>query len=342
MIMAILIAVLVAMVIGVVTMSSLATSHGGRREHSRAASYQVASEAAQRIRQQLVATQTSATPGTPTGDGFAISTEELTRAFEATAVKTLPIGSSAYRDVDVKLGGIPLTAAGAEDAGERPMWQIVQALSPTPRTPWLTLYVRGWIQVGKSASDAVVVKVRIKPSSIADYQLVSDAPIRLDPGMTVNGSVHSNGGVEEDSQLPPRDGSLRVWSDGAISCSAAAGTTPIVSTAQGNIDLGPSDCVTRPATGSYVSLDAARESVVWMRRLCDTKTVTCVTGRADPDQPATVRLNGTSIKVDYPGRTPMVIEAPVGSARAIVIDRDTRVSGTTSARVTIVAWRQGG
>lgn len=341
MIMAILIAVLVAIVIGVVAMSSIATSQNTRRDHARTASLEVASTAAQRIRQQLVESQASSTPGTPSGDGFAITADELAAALTATAVETRTSASSAYSDIDTTHGGVPLTAVGSEEAEGRRMWQIVQALMPTPDSPWLTLYVRGWVQIGDSATDAAVVKVRIRPGSIADYQIISDAPVRLDPGTTINGSIHSNGGLEEGVQLPSRDGNLRVWADGPVACARTAGSTPTVSTARGNIDLGGGDCTIKPATGSFVPLDSARESVSWMRRLCGTQTVTCVSGSADPDEPATVVLSGTSIRVSYPGKAPIVIAAPVGSSRAVVLDRDTRVSGTTSARVTIVAWRQG-
>ncbi len=112
MIMAILIAVLVAIVVGVLTMTSLATSQGSRRDQARASSYQVATDAAQRIRQQLVAARTADTPGTPAGDGFTITTQELTDALAATADSTQSIGASAYRDVDTSFGRVALTAVG--------------------------------------------------------------------------------------------------------------------------------------------------------------------------------------------------------------------------------------
>jgi hypothetical protein len=333
---AVLLMLIVTVVLGVVVAHMTGGAGSANRAGARVASMDDAGAGIQALQQALVAGRNADFAGATQGDGMTVGTADLAAA-AATLGGTL-VTSPTHTDIDGSFGGMAQTIKGPVlSDGSWQMWQVVQALQPNGVSPWLTLYMRSWRETSSGATDASVARVRLRPGSMADYQLLSDVPINIDAGAKINGRVHSNGSLDEWSQPPPQDLNLRIWSSGTVTCTPTAGVTPIISTGRGTIGFTAPNCDTRPDTGTYVPLDAAKDAVVRMRRRAGVD-VTNISYPGMPAGPAVVSIFSTSVQVQYPGRALQTISTPSGSTRAIVIDRDVVVHGTTSARLTIAAW----
>lgn len=346
MVAAVLLMLIVTIVLGAVVAHMTGGASSSIRHGARTASLDAAGAGVQALQQALVSGRNADVAGSRQADGFSIDAAALTAAASATGGTVVPTTSTRYRDVDTAFGGQAGTIQGPmQSDGSRQYWQVVQSLAPTGTSPWLTLYVRGWREISGTMTDAAVVKARLKPGSMADYQLVSDMSIKLDPGVTVNGRVHSNGGIDEWSQPPAQDPGVRLWSTSPVACRSTAGVTPTISSSQGTIRVaaGPA-CEVREATGDLLNLDGARDSVVRMRSRAGLGDVALYNGTDMSATPARVTINATSVSVSYPGLGASTVATPAGSSRAIVFDRDVEVVGAapTQARLTIAAWSRAG
>ncbi len=303
----------------------------------------------QALQQALVAGTNADLATAAQSDGYSIDAASLSLAATQTGGELVSNETLPYRDVDSDFGGMGKTIEGPLQAdGSRQFWQVVQALPPVAGSPYLTLYVRGWRKsTSGNVTDASVMKARLKPGTMADFQLLSDVPIALDAGAQVNGRIHSNGGIDESSQPPAENLAARIWSNGAISCVDTAGIKPVVSTSRGKVDLaGAGACAVQEGTGEYVRLDSGYDAVKRMRAR-DSGGATDVTEFASADTsttPATVVIGPSSLAITYPGMGSIApITTSAGKPYTLVFDRDVEVRGSTpttetNARVTIATW----
>lgn len=354
---AILLVVIVTIVLSVVVSHMTGQAGSSKRHSARTASLDAAGAGVQALQQALVAGQNADVPGVKQGDGFSIDPASLSAAAAVTGGQVVPNASLPYQltKEDAAYGGMPTAVRGpVQPDGSRQVWQVVQALAPSGTSPWLTLYVRAWTETGNgSVSEAAVMKARLKPGSLADFQLLSDTPIKLETGATLNGRVHSNGSIDEWSPPPPPppnadDVPLRIWTHGPVVCQSTGGVKPTITTARGSINIAAAGgCDVRDNTGEFVPLDSARDSVVRMRGRSAAAGSDVVAigdkGANMTTTPATAVIGATTVRVTYPGQAARTISTPAGDPMAIVFDRDVRVTSTapTTARLTIATWSAG-
>jgi hypothetical protein len=342
-VMVVFLVVVVSTVVGVLAMHLASQSRSSIRQGARTASMDVAGAGVQAMQQALVAGRNADAVGASQADGFSIDASSLKLAAERSGGKLVANTSLPYRDVDTSLGGMTSTIEGPEQGGTRQYWQVVQALAPTGTSPWLTLYVRGWRTIDGRATEASVVRARLKPGSMADYQLLSDVPISLDAGATINGRVHSNGGTDEWSQPPVEDPGQRVWATGTVKCASSTGIPPVVSTARGTIGLAAgSGCDVRPGNGEYVPLDSARDAVMRIRarKAAAAADVSVFSSTDASSTAASVEIRSDRVVVTYPGKATSTIGTAAGKPLTLLFDRDVQVRSTaaSNARLTIAAW----
>jgi hypothetical protein len=129
-------------------------------------------------------------------------------------------------------------------------------------------FYRAWLQ---PVDDSLVptgqpfqpqmLRVELRQASFADYQLISNGPIRFLSGSAINGKVHSNGNEVLDTYAEPTAtaSGTAVRLDGTVTCSDAGSIT----TAKGSISGVPTSgsCLRQEATGQQLSFLGAYDEL---------------------------------------------------------------------------------
>ena len=273
--------------------------------------------------------------------------------------------------IPANLPQVTVRELGAGGSGKVGYWQMVGVFEPEYSDPadegMVVIYLRVWIapvnQPGR-ATEPRLVRVEFRPGRFADYQAVIDGPLLFGPGAELNGPVHTNGFLDNRSNM---SGSLnpgeRVATVGGavVPCSGAGQIT----TAAGAVEPGAfAGCNIQTNTRRYVNLLATEQAFLRIRRACadDPSRARCydapVTGSSVPRSAATggldlrgyrVRMFPTYIQVtryeinsntqvpSQYGSWSDTISTPAGSTTALLFGDNVIVSGSTRARVTIAA-----
>lgn len=326
----ILVAVIVTLAITVTFAVTANNTHSAKQFQGEVTDRVVAEAGIEAVRASI-----SADPSI--GDPASVDLPTLSQAVLAHAASTgsdvLGTQDAAY---DAAQAGMPPAIGGAADEdGNTPVWQVIDVDAPDPANGngELSIIVRGWIQSSATtASDSILLQARMRTGTYADFQLLSDGPIRLEPGASITGLVHSNGNVSEVDAIPATPG-MRIWAEGgSATCS---GSFASVTTTLGTIDPSISGCEAREGTRVTHAVAAGIKSFEMIDDSCGSVRATARVACFDANGAYTINLNGYSASVSGPS-SGTVAWSDTQSATIRVRGAAT-VTGQSRGRLTIAA-----
>lgn len=94
--------------------------------------------------------------------------------------------------------GAGLPASVCASGGVKAYWEMYRLIMPDVtgnEPPNVVVYLRSWLgsPVARAYSKASYARAELRPGRFADYQQISDGNVRLNSGASINGPVHSNG-----------------------------------------------------------------------------------------------------------------------------------------------------
>ncbi len=326
--------IIISLVLGVASM----TSREVAEQSHRSSAVLVAEGAAQSIAQALQA------QGDVLGDALDITPSVIRTAATLSGANVLdgnggyafPTGANATPE--------PLRFTIVDDRpGYRTAWQVLRIVSPdiaaTPPRSYVTVLIRAWTGSTSGANRPAIIKANYRPGTFVDYQVISDMSIAFQAGTNITGSVHTNGFID-DTMLPPGSDQDRIWSTGgSVNCTTPpSGRRPVISSARGHIvGVSTGSCTVRETTDESISLARVASSFRAMQANCGVpgSGVTCYQAPASAPLDGAYSLNLTTMSVSAPWGVPAAAAANASGGRALLFDRDVRVSGTSRGRVSI-------
>lgn len=352
--------VVISVVLVVVVENSRRTSQSARQLTQRLEGGTGAESAARTVQAGLVAGLIDF----DTND-FTLTGTELASIVTSEGGNILPNSSSVYAD----LPGQPIVRIpGATASAHATLWQVVSVLAPHPDgNPTVTdvhptnlvVYVRTWkqrtnvtaAQAASGASRPEYKRIEFRQGTLADYQILSDAPIQLDDGLTINGRIHSNGFNDGVQRPPSTHPGARIWQRSAspLTCTTTTnGVPPTLSTGTGSIAVTAPGCRIQEHSDKFVDVAKADDQLTKLGDPCSFApsggmatsangqiVYHCNRGTVDPNtgiRTATVNL----------GISPYSVVHATTHRRTHVFNNDVRVSGTSTSagRVTIATFQQ--
>ncbi len=226
-------------------------------------------------------------------------------------------------------------------------WQTLAVLPPRGGSPNLVLYMRTWQATGNEGSrvigDPRLVRAELRPGRFSDYQILVDGPLTLGDGLTINGSVHTNGYPDAYlvDQLVKPGYPMKLYNGNPSPPTCANGAK--FSTAIGLIENKNACVVTGSVAPTYDEKNGQRYDLLrgsnhlkMLSNLCGTR-VRCGTGTG----PWTVTLSGSSMTATSPNGSLGPVNAAGGAV--VYLTGQVRLTGMlTGGQLTIGVGNSGG
>lgn len=318
-------------------------------------------------------------------NNYDITATELAEAVASEDGSVLsPASLSAYTDYP----GAPIVQVpGSSPEAPATLWQIVGLIPPsptggpnadnTPGNPNLIIFVRSWKQIvdssttqtqrNSSATRPQYRRIEMRQGSLADYQILSDAPIQLESNILIEGRIHTNGFSDRVQRPPGAFPTARIWQRGysesspgipatslpKIRCAFVSGiigqgVAPLLSTGTGDIKARFNDtdpCNVSANTNEFVDLSKASSTLERLGPSCPGTAIAGVTYHCAGSSGSGV----TGASSPYTGGFVYYVNLSslpsMGSLykSTHVFDGDVNVSGTAkNGRVSIVTVKPAG
>ncbi|MCW2973334.1 MAG: hypothetical protein JWN72_1607, partial [Thermoleophilia bacterium] len=320
---------------------------------------------------------TKLAPSAATAPGFISSGNELPPEFRAVAgvwskttpttiaaASGFPMQALAYHEpATVSADACSALGMSTATCNERVhgFWQVYRVEMPDHTSldsnGNVVVYLRAWLQAVDAnlkptgpVAEASVVRAELRPGRFADFQLISDGPIKFGRGATISGPVHSNGFDNSDTYAA--DGTVHDSSGAAavavdVAPGVACGDSAAISSAQGRINKpGGVQCPSTENTNRFLSF----------LRVFDELDIL----EADSRRPGTAAiqlpgydqagvaaqktawqawLEGNRIRMLSPTGETRIIPAGTGTTAVLVQDDIVLHGGDLDGRVTLAARR---